>query len=72
MLEIRDAILAGQFDAVGSLDVPDHYRGVTVHADEAEMFTGIPSRCRDLRGSFSAEGMPANMSTSSACTVTPR
>ena len=41
MLEIRDAILAGQFDTVGALDVPEHYRGVTVHADEAEMFAGM-------------------------------
>jgi len=50
--EIRDAILAGQFDALGGLDVPDHYRGITVHADEAEMFAGIPSKEKDPRRSL--------------------
>jgi crotonyl-CoA reductase len=50
--EILDAILAEQYDALGGLDVPDHYRGVTVHADEAEMFAGIPSREKDPRKSL--------------------
>ncbi len=52
MQEILDAILADQLDAVGGLPVPDHYRGVTVHADEAEMFAGIPSRDKDPRKSL--------------------
>ncbi len=52
MQEIRDAILAEQYDAIAGLDVPDHYRGVTVHADEAEMFAGIPSREKDPRKSL--------------------
>ena len=41
MQEILDAILAEQYDAVGALDIPDHYRGVTVHADEVGMFEGL-------------------------------
>jgi crotonyl-CoA reductase len=50
--EILDAILAEQFDAVGSLPVPDHYKGITVHADEVSMFEGIPSRDKDPRKSL--------------------
>ncbi|MHA6617120.1 crotonyl-CoA carboxylase/reductase [Pseudonocardia sp. DLS-67] len=52
MQEIRDAILAEQYDALAGLDVPDHYRGVTVHADEAEMFASIPTREKDPRKSL--------------------
>jgi crotonyl-CoA reductase len=50
--EILDAILADQLDAVGSLPVPDHYRGITVHADEVEMFAGMPTRDKDPRKSL--------------------
>jgi len=50
--EILDAILAEQYDALGGLTVPDHYRGVTVRADEAEMFAGMPSRDKDPRKSL--------------------
>jgi crotonyl-CoA reductase len=50
--EIRDAIIAGRFDALGGLDVPDHYRGITVHADETGMFAGIPSKDKDPRKSL--------------------
>ena len=52
MQEILDAILAGHYDAVAGLDVPDHYRGVTVHADEADMFEGISSQEKDPRKSL--------------------
>lgn len=59
MQEILDAILADQYDALGGLDVPDHYRGVTVHADEAEMFAGIPSRDKDrVRACTSTRSRP--------------
>ncbi len=34
--------------------------------------TGTSSRCSDLRGSLSRVGRPANISTSSLCTVTAR
>ena len=52
MQEILDAILAEQYDAVGALDIPDHYRGVTVRADEAGMFEGMSSREKDPRKSL--------------------
>ena len=52
MQEILAAILADQYDAIGALDVPDHYRAVTVHADEVGMFEGIPSREKDPRKSL--------------------
>ena len=46
MKEILDAILADDPEAIGSIPVPESYRGITVHADEAEMFAGMPSRER--------------------------
>ena len=50
--EIRDAILSDDLDAVSSLGLPESYRGVTVHADEVEMFTGQDSRDKDPRKSL--------------------
>jgi len=52
--EILEAILAGDTDPAGwaALPVPEHYRGVTVHKDEAEMFAGRPSRDKDPRESL--------------------
>jgi hypothetical protein len=47
MQEILDAILAENYDAIGGIDVPDHYRGVTVREDEADMFAGLPARDKD-------------------------
>ncbi|HET6257335.1 crotonyl-CoA carboxylase/reductase [Pseudonocardia sp.] len=58
MQEILDAILADQHDALGGLDVPEHYRGVTVHADETEMFAGIPTREKDPRKSLHLDEVP--------------
>ena len=52
MQEILDAIQAEQFDALAGVAVPDHYRGVTVHADEVDMFAGIPSAEKDPRKSL--------------------
>ncbi len=52
MRKVLDAIMAGEFDAVGSLPVPEHYRGVTVHADEVGMFDGLPTRDKDPRRSL--------------------
>ncbi|HEY9413775.1 MAG TPA: crotonyl-CoA carboxylase/reductase [Pseudonocardia sp.] len=52
MKEILEAILADELDAVGGLRVPDHYLGITVHADEAEMFADVPSREKDPRKSL--------------------
>jgi crotonyl-CoA reductase len=53
--KILDAILADELDAVGTLPVPETYRGVTVHADEAEMFQGVDSRDKDPRRSLHLE-----------------
>ena len=58
MQEILDAILADEYGAIGGLAVPDHYRGVTVHADEADMFAGIPSRDKDPRKSLHLDEVP--------------
>ncbi|WP_258907990.1 crotonyl-CoA carboxylase/reductase [Actinokineospora sp. UTMC 2448] len=44
--------MADELDTIGELPVPDTYRGVTVHADEVEMFAGVPSRDKDPRKSL--------------------
>ena len=49
MKQILDAILAGDTAAVGELDVPEHYRGITVHADEAEHVRGSGQPRRRIR-----------------------
>jgi crotonyl-CoA reductase len=56
--EILDAILAEQFEALAGLDVPEHYRGVTVHADQAQMFAGVPTREKDPRKSMHVDEVP--------------
>jgi crotonyl-CoA reductase len=53
--EIRDAIMTENFDAVGKLDVPEHYNGVTVRAEDAEMFEGQETRDKDPRKSLRVE-----------------
>jgi len=53
--QIAAAILAGDLESVGGLEIPDHYRAVTVHKDEAEMFTGLESRDKDPRRSLHVE-----------------
>ncbi|HEY9336011.1 MAG TPA: crotonyl-CoA carboxylase/reductase [Kribbella sp.] len=58
MLQILEAILSGDTAAVGTLDVPDHYRGVTVHADEATMFEGLDSKEKDPRKSLHLDDVP--------------
>ncbi|HKS49267.1 MAG TPA: crotonyl-CoA carboxylase/reductase [Amycolatopsis sp.] len=56
--EIREAILSGDLDAVSSIELPESYRGVTVHADEVEMFEGVPSRDKDPRESLHVDEVP--------------
>ncbi len=58
MDEILAAILADDLDAVGSLPVPEHYRGVVVRADEADMFDGRASRDKDPRESLHLQDVP--------------
>ncbi|AUH38869.1 crotonyl-CoA carboxylase/reductase [Streptomyces sp. CMB-StM0423] len=58
MQEILDAIIAGTPGEVGRLRVPDFYRGVTLHADEATMFDGVASGDKDPRKSLHLEEVP--------------
>src|SRR2546421_8196000 len=55
--EILAAIQAGDTPAAdfAHLKVPDAYRAVTVHADEADMFEGLASRDKDPRRSLHIE-----------------
>lgn len=56
--EIQQAILNDDLGAVASLDVPETYRGVTVHKDEADMFQGLESRDKDPRKSLHVDDVP--------------
>ena len=57
MKQILDAILAGETsaEAYADLEIPDHYRAVTVHKDETEMFDGVATRDKDPRLSLHVE-----------------
>ncbi|HVU73684.1 MAG TPA: crotonyl-CoA carboxylase/reductase [Mycobacteriales bacterium] len=59
MKAVLDAIQgnAGS-DEIAALGVPDHYRGITVHADEQEMFAGLASRDKDPRKSLHLDEVP--------------
>jgi crotonyl-CoA reductase len=56
--KILDAILANELDAIASLPVPESYRAVTVHADDATMFADLPSREKDPRKSLHLDDVP--------------
>ncbi|UOZ02757.1 crotonyl-CoA carboxylase/reductase [Amycolatopsis sp. WQ 127309] len=56
--DIRQAILAGDSGGVAALPVPEHYRGVTVHADEVDMFAGMAGQDKDPRKSLHIEAVP--------------
>ncbi|MCU1685088.1 MAG: ccrA [Amycolatopsis sp.] len=56
--EIQQAILSGNLDALGSLPVPESYRGITVRADEVEMFDGLESKDKDPRKSLHLDEVP--------------
>ncbi len=60
MQQIVDAITAGDTsaEAFAALDLPDHYRAVTVHKDEVDMFAGVPSREKDPRKSLHLDDVP--------------
>jgi len=55
--QILDAILAGDTSAedYAAMDVPDHYKAVTVHKDEVDMFEGLATRDKDPRKSLHVE-----------------
>ena len=61
MKDILEAILARESGAavstgdIADLPVPESYRAVTVHKDEAGMFEGVPSRDKDPRTSLHVE-----------------
>ncbi|MGI9156836.1 MAG: alcohol dehydrogenase catalytic domain-containing protein, partial [Marmoricola sp.] len=57
MQQILDAILAGDttVEDYAALDLPESYRAVTVHRDEAEMFEGLESPDKDPRKSLHVE-----------------
>lgn len=55
MKEILEAVLAEEYDAIGSLSVPEDYRAVTVHKDEQTMFEGIATKDKDPRKSLHVE-----------------
>ncbi|PXY20742.1 crotonyl-CoA carboxylase/reductase [Prauserella muralis] len=56
--DIQQAIMAGETEAVGTLPVPESYRGVTVHAEDVEMFDGMPSRDKDPRKALHLDDVP--------------
>jgi len=57
--QILDAILAGDTgEELAALDLPEAYRAVTVHRDEAGMFDGTPTADRDPRRSLHVEEVP--------------
>jgi crotonyl-CoA reductase len=57
MDQILDAILAGDAttEDFAALELPEHYRAVTVHKDEVDMFDGLASRDKDPRTSLHVE-----------------
>ncbi|MEJ7833010.1 MAG: crotonyl-CoA carboxylase/reductase [Nocardioides sp.] len=60
MQNILDAIQAGDTtsDDYAALPLPESYRAVTVHKDEAGMFEGVESRDKDPRKSLHVEDVP--------------
>ena len=60
MKQILDAILAGDTTPEGfaALELPESYRAVTVHKDEADMFAGLESRDKDPRKSLHVDEVP--------------
>jgi crotonyl-CoA reductase len=58
MDQIRDAILAGAGADIAGLPLPESYRGVTVHKDEADMFDGLTTADKDPRQSLHIDDIP--------------
>jgi len=54
---ILDAIMSGNATSAdyAAMDLPESYRAVTVHKDEAEMFAGMATRDKDPRQSLHVE-----------------
>ncbi len=60
MEQIREAILSGDRsqETYAALDIPQSYRGATVHKDEVEMFSGLSSTEKDPRRSLHIDEVP--------------
>jgi crotonyl-CoA reductase len=60
MQAIRDAILSGDRSeqTYANLEIPETYRGATVHKDEVDMFEGMESREKDPRKSLHIDDVP--------------
>lgn len=58
MRDIRNAILSDNLEIIGSLPVPDHYLGVTLHAEDVGMFDGVNTVDRDPRRSLHLDEVP--------------
>jgi crotonyl-CoA reductase len=56
--KILDAILADELDALAHLAVPETYRGMTVHADEVNLFDGMATADKDPRRSLHLDEVP--------------
>src|ERR671921_1157185 len=56
--KILDAILNDDVDSIGSLPVPESYRGITVQADEVDLFDGLESKEKDPRKSLHIDDVP--------------
>ncbi|MFG2608524.1 crotonyl-CoA carboxylase/reductase, partial [Streptomyces sp. NPDC048514] len=60
MEAIVSAVLSGEAapEDFSALPLPDSYRAVTVHKEDAEMFAGVPSRDKDPRKSIHLDDVP--------------
>jgi crotonyl-CoA reductase len=56
--KILDAILADGLGDIDKIDIPESYRGITVHADEVDMFAGLPAAQKDPRKSLHLDEVP--------------
>ncbi len=60
MQAIRDAILSGDRSegTYATIELPETYRGATVHKDEVTMFEGLESKDKDPRRSLHIDDVP--------------
>ncbi|MFJ5553472.1 crotonyl-CoA carboxylase/reductase, partial [Streptomyces sp. NPDC093225] len=60
MKDILDAIQsqAATAEDIAALPLPDSYRAITVHKDEADMFDGLTTREKDPRKSLHLDHVP--------------
>ncbi|MGA1214390.1 MAG: crotonyl-CoA carboxylase/reductase, partial [Candidatus Nanopelagicales bacterium] len=58
MDQIREAIVSGAGADIAGVPIPESYRGVTVHKDEADMFAGMTTWDKDPRQSLHIDDVP--------------